>query len=257
MAYIVAIRGDTFTAVSNDAARHFCRWFRPGSSIRVIPNFLPHETYSHGYDYTKQNNHRLTFVTVLQGWSRRKNGRCALAAFQIVRKQLPDARMVMIGTDYELNGPANIWASSHGLTEQVTFKGSMTHESMLRYIAQETDILVHPSLDEAFSVTVLECMALRKPVIGGINTPGLREVLNHGKVGLLVDVCSPYAVSESMHNLATNLILHRQMADAAFDRAWNDFRAEIVVPQYESLYEEFISQTKTVSVGPNGKQVST
>ena len=55
-------------------------------------------------------------------------------------------------------------------------------------VSDEVDVVVHPSLDEAFSMTVLESMALAKPVIAGRDTPGIRQALRGGDAGVLTDV---------------------------------------------------------------------
>jgi L-malate glycosyltransferase len=115
---------------------------------------------------------------------------------------------------------------------------------MLGFVRRQVDALIHPSLDEAFSVTILECMALRKPVVAGIRTPGLRWVLDNGRVGLLVDVRNPRDIAAAMLRLGQDRSLGLRLSAAAFDRAWENFRAELVVPQYEALYAEFASHLR-------------
>jgi hypothetical protein len=46
--------------------------------------------------------------------------------------------------------------------------------AFMRFVMRKkTDVLVHPSLEEALSMSVqLEAMTLKKPVIAGIRTPG-------------------------------------------------------------------------------------
>jgi L-malate glycosyltransferase len=242
MAYMVAAKGRHFTAVSPDAARHFKRWLRPRASIEVIPNFLPGRVFDMGRAHPPRSDRPFTFVTILQGWTRRKNGGCALNAFQLVRKVLPNARLIMVGTDYEEGGAAHAWAMSQGLARGVMFQGVMRHEEMLKFVLQEADVLVHPSLDEAFSVSVLECMALNKPVIAGKRTPGLSWVLDDGCAGSLVDVREPEEVARAMQQLATDHVLRNKLSDAAFEKAWSHFRADVVVPQYEALYRDFAAR---------------
>jgi glycosyltransferase involved in cell wall biosynthesis len=240
MAYMVAFKGRNFTAVSPDAARHFRRWLRPGAEIAVIPNFMADWIFDLGRTGDSRKDRPFTFVTVLQSWSRRKNGKCALRAFQLARKSLPDARLLMIGLGYETGGAAHRWATSQGLAQGVTFRGPMQYEALLRLVKQEGDVLVHSSLDEALSTATLESMALKKPVIAGKQTPGMHYLLDEGRVGLLVDVRDPKAVARAMQRLAGDPGLRRKLADAAFEHAWNNFRADAVVPQYEALYNGLV-----------------
>jgi L-malate glycosyltransferase len=244
IAYAVALRGKCFTAVSPDAARHFQRWLAPFASIQIIPNFLETSIFESGKTAVQEVDRPFTFATILQGWSRRKNGVGALRAFRIVRDTLPNSRLIMIGTDYESGGPAHTWAREQGLAEGVAFQGPMQHEAMLHYVCEQVDALVHPSLDEAFSVTILECMALRKPIVAGNRTPGLRWVLDNGDVGLLVDVRKPNAIAAAMLRLGQDRALRVSLSAAALQKAWENFRADLVVPQYEALYAEFSSRLR-------------
>lgn len=240
MAYAVAFKGKYFTAVSADAARHFRRWLFPRAPIEIIPNFTGDWIFELGRSGLPRNDRPFTFLTILQGWSGRKNAKCALRAFQIARKSFPDARLIMIGMDYEAGGPAERWAASNGLDQGVIFRGRIPgYGDMLRFVMEESDVFVHPSLDEALSMTVTESMALKKPVIAGKRTPGMHRLLDDGRVGLLVDVRDPKEVARAMQKLAGDRQLRKTTAEAAFEYAWNNFRADVVVPQYEDLYRRF------------------
>jgi glycosyltransferase involved in cell wall biosynthesis len=239
MAYMVAFKGTDFTAVSPHAARHFRHWLRPGAQIAIVPNFTADWIFDLGRTGDSRTDRPFTFVTVLQGWFRLKNGKCALRAFQLARESLPDARLLMIGLGYETGGVAHRWATSQGLAQGVTFRGPMQYGALLRFVMQEADVLVHPSVEESFSLAALEAMALKKPVIAGKRTPGTHWVLDEGRVGLLVDVREPKEVARAMQRLAGDPGLRRKLADAAFEHAWNNFRADVVVPLYEALYKRF------------------
>src|SRR5439155_27094760 len=99
-----------------------------------------------------------TFGTVLQGWSRRKNASAAFKAFQQALLYEPNARLVMVGTDYEVDGPAHRWARQRVLDRCLSFVGSLPYSEMLSYVRDQVDVVVHASLDEALSMTVLESM---------------------------------------------------------------------------------------------------
>ena len=242
MAYLVAFKGTYFTTGSPEAARHFRRWLFLRAPIQIIPNFTADWIFDLGRAGVSRSDRPFTFVTVLQGWSERKNGKCALRAFQLARQSFPNARLIMIGRDYETGGEAHSWATSQGLAQGVTFQGPMQYAAYLRFVMQEADVLVHPSLDEALSLATAESMALKKPVIAGKRTPGMHLLLDEGRVGLLVDVREPKEVAAAMQQLAGDSGRRKMLADAAFEHAWNNFRADIVVPQYETLYKRFDAQ---------------
>jgi L-malate glycosyltransferase len=239
MAYAVAFKGKYFTTGSSDAARHFRRWFFLRAPIELIPNFTGDWIFDLGKTGVPRSDRPFTFVTALQGWSRRKNGKCALRAFHLARRSFPEARLIMIGRDYGRDAAAHAWATSQGLAEGVTFMGEMKYAAYVKVAVQEADVFVHPSLDEALSLATVESMALKKPVIAGNRTPGMHRLLDDGRVGLLVDVRDPKEVARAMEKLAADPELRKTMAEAAFEFAWNNFRAEVVVPQYEAMYQRF------------------
>jgi glycosyltransferase involved in cell wall biosynthesis len=240
MAYQVARKGKFFSAVSPDAAKHYKQFLRPKGTIDVIPNYMPEPVFELGKAAKQQSDRPLVFATMLQGWSKRKNAECALVAYQQVRQSFPESRLMMFGADYEDEGAAHRWAAVRGLCDGVEFKGPTEYSRLLFLVAESVDVLVHPSLDEACSMTILECMALRKPVIAGIRTPGIRFELDEGRAGLLVDVRSPNAIATAMRRLASDALLRQSLADSAYEYARKTFTADAVVSQYEALYEKVL-----------------
>lgn len=87
---------------------------------------------------------------------------------------------------------------SRGLTE-VELLGHVSYEMMPK-LFREADLLVLPTLQDLFSLTVLEAMACGCPVI---TTPfnGARELVDDGKAGWIVDPTDPEALVSAL-NLA-------------------------------------------------------
>ncbi|MDR3742411.1 MAG: glycosyltransferase family 4 protein [Terracidiphilus sp.] len=238
MAYEVAWRGRHFTAVSNDAANHFRRYLFPKGKVSIIPNGLPDWVFEGRGDVARTANPGVVFASVLQGWTAQKNPKTLLAAFARVREALPAAELRMFGMDYEEGGRAQQWAAGRKLDAGVRFIGALPYQELLRRVAEEVDIAVHPTLDESFSMSTVEAMALGKPVIGGVRTTGVREVLDYGRCGVLTDVRSPEALGAAMLSLAMNPHLQGELVKCALHRAQTKFRLSHVVDQYEQVYRE-------------------
>lgn len=240
MAYEVGFRGKHFTAVSEDAAVHFRRYFKPGAKIQVIPNGLSSEVFEMGKQPVEKSDGGITFATVLQGWSRRKNATVALKAFRIVQHEVPDARLLMFGIDFEQGGSAQQWAGQQNLDTGVSFVGVLPYEELLKRMHEDVDVIVHPSLDEAFSMTGLESLALRKVFIAGKDTPGMREMLASGDAGVLVDMKDPAALAEAMIHLARDDGYRTRVARSGYERASTHYTLEAVMNQYEALYRSVL-----------------
>jgi glycosyltransferase involved in cell wall biosynthesis len=243
MAYQVALRGEYFTAVSKDAASHFQRYLNPRARITVIPNGLPDSVFKLGARSKRKDGGAIRFASVLQGWTRLKNAQAALKAFGIVRSEFPNAEFHMFGLDYEQGGPAQQWAIRNGLNTGVTFIGPLKYEELLARVATDVDIVVHPSLNEAFSMTALEGLALKKVFIAGRETSGMQEMLDLGNSGILVDVTNPSAIAEAMVRVARDNTFREQVAQRGFDRASSLYRLGAVISQYEAQYSSILEDS--------------
>jgi len=237
MAYEVAFRGDNFTAVSEDSARHFRRYFKPGAQVRVIPNGLPNSLF----EFVRPNNKKVrnfTFATILQGWTSRKNPTAALEAFAQVLREMPEAELIMFGFGYGPGEEAELWAKKHGFNSRVTFVGAISHDALIRRVVENVDAVIHPSLDEALSVTAIESLALGLVFIAGRSTPGMREILEDGRCGILVDVRNPDSIADAMLKVANDSELRDRTSSRGKEHARSKYRMSTVVAAYESVYEQ-------------------
>ena len=135
-------------------------------------------------------------------------------------------------------GPAERWAIEHGLAENISFVGSVPYHELLERIAYEADVIVHPSINETFSMTVLEAMALKKPVIAGEATAGMNELLESGKSGILLDVRRPEAIENAMLRLAREKSYRDKVASRGYERAWSLYRLKRTMALYECAYNQ-------------------
>jgi L-malate glycosyltransferase len=240
MALQVARCKATFTAVSSDAARHFRKYLFGTQTIEVVPNFLPLRVLEMGKTPIPSPRRRLAFASVLQGWTGTKNACGLLRAFALARKALPNSRLLMIGTGYAPGGPASSWAAANGFDSDVEFIGPLAHTEMLQRVQQQVDILVHPSRHEALSVTVMEAMAMGKPIIAGRHTPGQSFLLEDGNCGVLVDVGDICELAAAMIQLARSSEDRERLGNNARVSAWTRFHPDVVLPMYEHIYSRLL-----------------
>ncbi len=150
-------------------------------------------------------------------------------AFARVRDQVPSV-LVLIG-----DGPQRPEVEAEverlELGSSVRFLGKV---SVVADLLQAADLYFLPSASESFGLSALEAMACGVPVIG-TNVGGLPEVVRDGESGALV----PVGDVEAMARRALELLepgRWQRARDAAVRRA-ADFAAELIVPQYENLYQ--------------------
>lgn len=92
----------------------------------------------------------------------------------------------------------------------------------------ESDVLVLPSLTEAFGLVVTEALASGLPVIVTPNT-GASEIIHNGQEGFIVPVGRADAIAESLNKLYEDRELLEQMSrqaqKTAAEMSWEGYRA--------------------------------
>lgn len=93
-------------------------------------------------------------------------------------------------------------------------------------ILEGADLCVIPSIwQDAFPLSVLETMALGKPVIG-TRVGGIPEMVEHGRTGLLVPPSDDIALSEAIRELLVDPFRAAQLGAAARQRVRDFFTRE-------------------------------
>jgi len=103
----------------------------------------------------------------------------AIKAFKIVKKQVPNAKLWIVGDGY-LRKKLEKMA-----IEGVKFFGKVSEQEKIKLLSRAW-VLVNPSVREGFGLNVIEANACGTPAIA-YNVPGLRDSIIYGKTGLLVE----------------------------------------------------------------------
>ncbi|PKO03914.1 MAG: hypothetical protein CVU43_00070 [Chloroflexi bacterium HGW-Chloroflexi-5] len=240
MAFIVINNTKAMTVVSPYIQNQYIKRYGYHKSISIIPNGLSKEIFSLTNYSNKKSKNNLVFASALNGWSRLKNSKNLIRAFSIVHQNNYTAELWLFGNGHSPNGSAQIWAEKNKVSEGVRFWGNVDNKTMLQLFAENVDILVHPSLEESFCMSIIEALALGLPVIGGINSGAVPSTLDFGKAGVLVDVRSPSKIADAMLELGSNNVMFRHYAETGRAYAHANFRIERVVDLYEAQYIDLV-----------------
>lgn len=224
-------------AVSPHVAGHLSRYhFLKGSAV-VVPNGLPDSLFSLA---TRSNANRSSvhFATVLNGWGNYKNGQAGIEAFALARRSIADARLFMFGADHGPGEAAERWARERGFHQGIEFVGALPHKALLFRLADSVDVLVHPALEEAQPMSIIEAMSLGIPVIGGEHSGGVPWTLDYGQAGVLVDVKTPSAIAAAMVELASDKGLRAEWGARGRKLAESRYHIGAVADAYEALYRQ-------------------
>jgi len=238
MAWKVAHIASVMTGVSPDIVEHFRKYLGCKADISWVPNGLPEAAFCERTKWGQEPRRPFTFTCIANGWGRRKNVEKAIEAFGLLRKRIPESRLMLVGSGYGDGEEGQIFARERGLTAGVEFVGSKPTPDVRGILIGETDVFVHPAKEEAFCMAILEAMAVGLPIVAGRASGGVPNQLEYGKAGLLVDVSSTREVMDGMLKLANDKSLAESLGKYAYHRCHSLFTTAAMTDAYEAAYEK-------------------
>jgi L-malate glycosyltransferase len=212
------------------------RWLK--GNIEMIPN--PVEPHWAPGNRDNRPLEPVRIATVLNGWGKRKNPKAAIKALALLHSELPEAEMYMYGTDFQEGGVASQWAASEGLSRNIQFCGFLSPPDLQRNL-EGMSLLLHPALEEACPLALLEAMALGLPIVAGSDAGGVPWVLDEGRAGLLTDVRKPAKIAQAVLTCIQQAEEREQRRRNAYARVMSLFSPNSVAAQYEKMYEKVLS----------------
>jgi glycosyltransferase involved in cell wall biosynthesis len=155
-----------------------------------------------------------------------------LRACAAVARAFPDFVLLVAGRGEQL-GSLEEEARSLGIGGNVKFLGFREDVPSL---LQAMDVFVLPSVSEGLPLSILEAMALRKPVVAS-NVGGIPEVVKDGVTGYLVPPKDPEALAEKILLLLHHPQIAADLGKSGQKRVQGAFSLEQMIQEYQSLYE--------------------
>ncbi|PSB12065.1 glycosyltransferase family 1 protein [Pleurocapsa sp. CCALA 161] len=129
------------------------------------------------------------------------------------------------------------------LSSQVIFTGSLHQQELLPYY-QQADVVVNPSLSEAFGMSLVEAMATATPVVA-TKIGGMPEIVDNRVTGLLVEPGNPQALADAAMKLISHPDRAREMGTAGRRKVWQRYSwskiAENLIDTYAAIGVELES----------------
>jgi glycosyltransferase involved in cell wall biosynthesis len=171
-----------------------------------------------------------------------KGQRELLQAFAVVRREVPDAWLLIVGADaLEVHGGSftaelKALAQDLGVTDRVVFTGE---RSDIPRIMAASDLFTMPSREEPFGLVYLEAMAMRKPVVS-LDDGGTPEVVEHGRSGLLSPYRDVAAFAANVVTLLKDASLRVRMGEYGRERVLTYFNAQRMARDAGQAYEALL-----------------
>jgi glycosyltransferase involved in cell wall biosynthesis len=214
----------------------------PASRIEVVYNGVEVERFEH-LPSRGESRSRLGLplegpVVVQVGTFRAvKDQATAIRAFQQVRAEMPHAVLAFAGDGPDLPHCREL-ASDLGLDSCVFFLGSRDD---IPTVLVAADLMLMTSVTEAHSVSLLEGMAARLPIVA-TNVGGIPETVMDEQTGLLAPAGAPSAIAQAVIRLLRDLPLRAKMGQAGYERVRSIFQRKDMHRRYYEIYRSLCAK---------------
>ena len=233
MNYLTILKGKHFSVVSPYLKNCLQKYVK--NDVPVIPNGLNEEVFIKR-EVPRENK----IIAINNGFSKFKNVKVILEAYQLVRAKLPMYSLHLIGKGFERNGIAEKWAKDNNFIDGVFFRGTLPYEKVLSEMSN-SKLLIHSSIEESFGMVLIEAMANRVPVIGGKKSGAVPWILEYGKSGILVNVKSPEEIAHQALTLLKDKIIWSKYSELGYEYTKKNFLISKVAEKYLAEYEKVLS----------------
>jgi glycosyltransferase involved in cell wall biosynthesis len=125
---------------------------------------------------------------------------------------------------------------ANGVEDKVQVRGWIEGSEKER-VLRAADVLILPSYNEGFPVSILEAMARGMPVLA-TDVGGVAEAVEDGVNGYLITPGECEELAERIERLALSSGLRRRMGKSSHALASRKFALPVIVRQLEKLYDE-------------------
>lgn len=229
---------DHLIAVSQAIVGKIAEEGRVGAPVTLIHNGVDLERYSQqeacctlGEEYGMEPGSPI--VGVVGRLESEKGHPTLIDAWPLVLAEVPTAYLLVVGEGSRLES-LQAQARDLGVDRRIVFTG---RRDDVPAVTAALDVAVLPSYREAQGLTILEAMALSRPVVAS-NVGGIPEMVEDGVTGLLVPPHQPAALAAAIVRLLTDHPFADVLARAGHDLVHRRFCVEAMVYAIEALYDD-------------------
>jgi len=212
-------RADALVGVSTFVAKSLVAGGYARERVHAVPNAIDPAAWDPGLDPERgrrslgvsRDAPLVVSVARLFSW---KGHAELVRAVALVKRELPDIRLAIVGADYPLGSGATArleaQARELGIGQNVLFSG---HRKDIADLLAASDVFALPSFEEPFGLVFAEAMAMKRPVVA-LDNGGTPEVVRHGETGLLSAPGDVDTLASHLLRLLGDPDLRARMGDA-------------------------------------------
>lgn len=214
-----------------------------GDRVRLIENGVDTQKFAN-CSSTEHTPHFVYFGRFAQ----HKGLNELIAAFDIVHRHRPDARLLLIGNDWDGNLAAIMKAAEHGIADGYISIESNIDDSALAERLAGCSYFVSASRYEGFGLTVVEALGAGLiPVVNSI--PSFAKIIGEAGIGTLTDFDkadrAAHAMLETISATTARYAAHRDAAMQAVRR----YEWPTVEQQFRHEYDQILGIGRRTLLG--------
>ncbi|HJP89234.1 MAG TPA: glycosyltransferase [Candidatus Limnocylindrales bacterium] len=165
-----------------------------------------------------------------------------LDAWPAVLAAQPNAHLLIVGEGSQREA-LEAQAAALGIAGSVVFTG---RRDDVPAVTAALDVAVLPSYREAQGLSILEAMALCRPVVAS-RVGGIPEMIEDGRTGILVPPHDGDALAAALVRMLTDHPFADTIARAGRDLVHDRFCVELMVRAVETIYDESVADERRVA----------
>ena len=178
------------------------------------------------YQGEKNYNEEVLLIVLRKGTEKYKGLLLLLEAFQLLRKNRPQVKLAVVGTDVGADHP------------NVTCYYNQSREVTVKLFKKAT-LYVMPALHEPNGITYLEALANKAPIVG-LNRFAVPEFSGYGEWGFMAQNDHPQELANVMEEALSNKERLREMGIKGQQFVMERYRWELVVDKMVQTMEQFV-----------------
>ena len=190
-------------------------------------------------DYEKverlKNKYR-DYILMVGRFTKQKDQATVVRALKILREEYKLNKYLVFVGDGEEKVNVEKLSNELGVSEFVIFEGARLD---VQNYYSSAKVFVHSSPAEGFGMVILESMYYQTPVIATNSLPGIPEILENEKYGLICKVADENNMAYKINKLYEDNKLYEFYKAKGIKRL-SDFSYEQIIPQLEEIIENLI-----------------
>ena len=215
----------------------------PIQKVVYIPNGVDIEKFSSGNGAEFRKKYQISrnekILLCVSGFYSQKNQLILVDAFEKVKQEIPDIKLVLIGVVYDQQYFEEIQKkiSVNNLGDSVILLANIEFDDSILFDAYSAcDLFVLPSKYETFGIVILEAWSAGKPIICA-KVGGLASFVKNNENGCFFDENSAEDLSGKIMNIIKNKELSDKLSKNAF-KSVKKFSWQQITKKLIELYEE-------------------